>query len=149
MGASSGSPLLWFTVLVDVDRAPEAEAHLVGLQKQFEGQLKMLRPYRYAFKKRGAPPHLFYGRTQPFVALGIWAKTSDLDVGMALDTAFSELCERHGYRRCIQTELTRGPEAYERYFGDKWHALRALKQRLDPQALFNRGSVFRSDASAR
>ena len=50
---------------------------------------------------------------------------------------------RSGWRRYVQSEVARSPGVSGRCFGSAVYGeLRRLKAGLDPNGLFNRGSVF-------
>jgi hypothetical protein len=143
VASPSGPRRVWFTLLLSPDEVETARGDLAALQERFGGALQMLQPYTYVFKESAQAPPLFFGRSGPLTAVGIWAEAADAKVATLLDQAFEQLCARRGYRRYIQTELTRGADAYRRYFGERTYAaFLQVKRRLDPEFLFNRDTVF-------
>lgn len=134
---------IWFTLLVRPAQITEARAELQALEDRYRSKVRMLTPYTYAFRDRGHVPPLFFGQRGALTAVGIWAEAGDQTTARAIDRDVAALCARRGYRRYIQTELTRGPDAYESYFGSRTYAaLRERKRRMDPEELFNRGTFF-------
>jgi FAD/FMN-containing dehydrogenase len=147
--AQGDESLFWFTLFVPDERIDEAHADLTQLERRHRGALRFQERYRYPIRNRGRVAPLVYPHPRSFTATGAWgwlADASEASVTRLLefDRDFMSLAQSSpDYRRYVQSELARGPEAYERCFGAALYAeLGRLKTELDPAGLFNRGSVF-------
>lgn len=139
--------LRWFTLLVEKRRLDEARADLQRLQQPYASRLRFRNVYEYPFAFRRRNPPLFFGRNVAFVGIGIWADLDgrkDVTALTDLERDFSKMVLEKDYRRYIQSEVTRGPAEFERYFGSAlYERFRSVKRRYDPHGLLNPGVVFR------
>ena len=139
----------WWTLMVPDTRLEAAEAQLAAIRAGYEDRLPWLPLYRYAIPHRGIHAPLVTDVADDVTATGIWVivELEDLEALQPLiqevEQAVSELAQREGYRRYLSAELTTGPDAWRANLGEEtWSRFRALKARLDPDALFGRGLVF-------
>jgi FAD/FMN-containing dehydrogenase len=141
--------LFWFTLFVPDEQVEQAHRELRALEGRHGKALRYAERYTYPIRHRGRVAPLVYPQARGFTATGAWGWLADASEGsiarlLDFDRDFMALAQsRPDYRRYIQSELTRGPEVYERCFGAATYAeLGRLKAELDPKGLLNRGSVF-------
>ena len=142
--------LFWFTLLVPDEYIGEAHRDLHELERGNRRALRFQERYSYPIRFRGEPsPPLFYPDGRGLTATGAWGwLTEGSDQGVSqlkeFDRSFLELaCSNSHYRRYVQCELPSGPATYQRCFGPQTYTtFRKLKAQLDPDNLFNSGSVF-------
>jgi hypothetical protein len=139
---AQGERLVWFTLLLSADEVASGRDLLGVWQERFRSTADLLAPYTYEFADGQSPP-LFYGRAGRFTAVGVWARAPTAALKAEMESLFSELAASSGLRRYVQSETLEGPKAYREYFGEElYERFREMKERLDPQHLFNRDTVF-------
>lgn len=150
----SGRRLYWFTLFVPGSRLEEALARLAWLEAQHGALFRYRERYQYFVQSRHIVAPLVYPEASPFFAIGIWGFHEDsTPAGIAhlsaFETDFMQMALRHRFKRYIQSELSCGPHMYTQYFDPAiLSGFQDLKRVLDPNDLFNRGSVFLHDSVA-
>lgn len=141
--------LFWFTLFVPAEQTERAQGELARLEQRHSGTLRYAERYRYSISYRGRVAPLVYPLPCSFTATGAWgwlANTTPQAVRNleAFDRDFMSITAANPkFRRYIQSELSSGPDIYEKCFGaEVYQQLRRLKAQLDPKWLLNRGSVF-------
>ena len=141
--------LFWFTLFVPDEEVEQAHRELHALELRHAQALRFAERYTYPIRHRGRVAPLVYPTARPFTATGAWGWLADASQPSVarlqdFDRDFMALSQsRPDWRRYVQSELACGPAVYERCFGAARYAeLARLKGELDPQGLFNRGSVF-------
>lgn len=141
-------PVVWFTVLVPLERGKEARDRLTRIGVRHRHAWCGLWPYSYLLRFCGFNPPLVHHHQGPLCAVGIWGHAGrrgfDWPAVDAIDAAVGELvASEPEYRRYVQAERTSSDFDYANCFGESvFQRFRHLKQQLDPLGLLVPG-VFR------
>jgi hypothetical protein len=144
-------PLCWFTLFVPASRKDIAMKDLESLQQRHANTIEYRENYSYLIQYRKIVAPLVYPKAMSFFAVGIWGVHEDPTLAViskleAFEADLMEITLERGYQRYIQSEMPRGPRIYKQYFGPELYSeYHHRKRSQDPDAIFNRGSVFPYD----
>lgn len=139
--------MYWLNLFVAPDQVQEAKLLLSALQKKYPHALAYKPIYLWPVTYISLMPPLLYDKKESFIAIGIWGNTStdqnSLEQFKQLQHDFSLVIQQKKYKSYIQTEIMSGPNYYKNYFPETtFREFKKIKSTLDPEYLFNKGSVF-------
>ncbi|RLA62137.1 MAG: hypothetical protein DRQ88_00940 [Epsilonproteobacteria bacterium] len=139
-------PLYWFNLFLAKNQLEKGKAELNQFKKNHAKYFTDLEPYRWPIKFHQFNPPLIFPKDESFFCLGVF---SDLKRSYGfkelkeIDRAFSELVQKNGFGRYIQSERDIRPEGLRSLWGEKlYKRFYELKKLYDPKFLFNQDSVF-------
>lgn len=145
--ATAPPTLYWLNIFIPFSRLQEARQDLITLQKQYPHALNNTPIHVWTISRISFIPPLVFDKNQTFYSTGLtgylgnWSDS--LEQLNSLNTAFTHLTLMKHYQRYIQIERAGSPALYEKYFSPTVYAqFKKIKLTLDPEFLFNRGSVF-------
>jgi FAD/FMN-containing dehydrogenase len=144
--SKNAQSILWLVLFVAPDQLNEAMNDLSQLENKYGTAMQYAPLLQYMINTQSAPPLIFKNKNS-FYLITIWGNKINNAANLAqfeqLNNDYAKLAASKKYNRYIQAEFPGSPEIYKEYFNNTVYTdFKKIKSQMDPEFLFNAGSVF-------
>lgn len=138
--------LFWFNLFSSKEKKELATSLQKKIKEKYNHYFSDLNHYMWKITFKNFTPPLLFNKKEDFYCIGIFSQKKEEVSNQIIKNMYEEffrISTSNGFRGYIQSELNNRPIQFKELWGSLvYEKFKTLKKELDPNFIFNRGSVF-------